>query len=63
MATLKEWCADVKASAQKMSDIELMRGIDTLDSKKPANSNQARAIELMKQIYEYELQLRLWEEV
>ena len=55
-----EWLKEVKADAQRRTDSELMRGIDLLDHKKGCSKSEAKAIELMKQVYEYELQERLW---
>lgn len=59
---LKEWCAQIKSEAQKMNYGKLMDTIDALEAKVPKNPTEARAIELMLKIYEYELQKRLWEE-
>lgn len=62
MATMMEWLDEVKAEAQSESDEELMMVIDTLYSKVPKSAKEAKALDLMKQVYEYELQKRLWTE-
>ena len=58
---MREWLEEVKAEAQKMTYGDLMKGIDVLDGKVAKNDREAKAIDLMKKIYEYELQKRLWE--
>ena len=60
MSMLK-WAESVKRDAQNRTDSELMQGIDMLDKKVAKNKAEAKAISLMKGIYEYELQERLWE--
>lgn len=57
---LKEWLTKMKNDAKKMTDSQLMECIDILDKKAAKNSQQTKAIELMKKVYEYELQERLW---
>ena len=54
------WLKDVKADARRRTDGELMHAIDMLDLRVPKNKSEAKAIELTKEVYWYELQERNW---
>lgn len=57
---MKKWIEKVKSDVEKMSNDDLMEGIDILDEKVAKNDREAKAIDLMKKIYWNELQERLW---
>ena len=58
---LNEWLKSVKSDAQRRTVDELMRAVDTLEAKVAKNEHEAKAIDLMIKIYDYEIQERLWE--
>lgn len=58
---MKKWLESVKDDAKQRSVDELMKAVDVLEVKVPKNESEKKAIKLMLQIYEYEIQVRMWQ--